>query len=313
MSAHGIAAPRRLSAPRRPSSVQPRSSQRREPRAGEVGLGQVAVDEAHGAQVRVLEVGLAQDAALEDDLLDPRGGERREVDAAVAQHDVAQRALGPQQAGHAATARARHARIEPPRASTLARLTCRARRRRRRGRSSRRAAEVDPRQRDLARSAARWPRARPPRRRRAAPGDHESPFSTALGASRARRLELVGQPGRLGGDRSAGVRGTTRDREPPRAANARRLRDPALRIDPIAEARRHWEARWEAEPVAARWRRSRRSCAPSRSCMARLNDLLRPHGLTFPRYEALMLLSSRARARCRWARSASASRSTARR
>jgi DNA-binding MarR family transcriptional regulator len=25
--------------------------------------------------------------------------------------------------------------------------------------------------------------------------------------------------------------------------------------------------------------------------MARLNDLLRPHGLTFPRYEALMLLS----------------------
>ena len=63
MSAHGIAAPRRASAPRRPSSVQPRSSQRAQPRAREVGLGQVAVDEAHRAQLGVLEVGLAQDAA----------------------------------------------------------------------------------------------------------------------------------------------------------------------------------------------------------------------------------------------------------
>ena len=50
MSAHGIAAPRRLAAPRRPSRVQPRSSQRGEPRAREVGLGQIAVDEAHCAQ-----------------------------------------------------------------------------------------------------------------------------------------------------------------------------------------------------------------------------------------------------------------------
>ena len=63
-----------------------------------------------------------------------------------------------------------------------------------------------------------------------------------------------------------------------------------LRIDPIAEARRHWEARWDVEP----------SCAMAavtsimraqQVLMARLNELLRPHGLTFPRYEALMLLS----------------------
>ena len=47
--------------------------------------------------------------------------------------------------------------------------------------------------------------------------------------------------------------------------------------------------------------------------MARLNDLLRPHGLTFPRYEALMLLFFTRAARSRWARSASGCRSTARR
>ncbi len=63
-----------------------------------------------------------------------------------------------------------------------------------------------------------------------------------------------------------------------------------LRIDPIAEARRHWEARWEADPS--------RAMAAVTSIMraqqillARLNDVLRPFGLTFPRYEALMLLS----------------------
>jgi DNA-binding MarR family transcriptional regulator len=65
---------------------------------------------------------------------------------------------------------------------------------------------------------------------------------------------------------------------------------PPLRIDPIAEARRHWTARWGEEPA--------RPMAAVTSIMraqqvliARLNDLLRPHGLTFPRYEALMLLS----------------------
>jgi DNA-binding MarR family transcriptional regulator len=63
-----------------------------------------------------------------------------------------------------------------------------------------------------------------------------------------------------------------------------------LRIDPIAEARRHWTERWGEEPA--------RPMAAVTSIMraqqvllARLNDLLRPLGLTFPRYEALMLLS----------------------
>jgi DNA-binding MarR family transcriptional regulator len=63
-----------------------------------------------------------------------------------------------------------------------------------------------------------------------------------------------------------------------------------LRIDPVAEARRHWEERWGPEPS--------RPMAAVTSIMraqqvllARLNEVVRPHGLTFPRYEALMLLS----------------------
>jgi DNA-binding MarR family transcriptional regulator len=63
-----------------------------------------------------------------------------------------------------------------------------------------------------------------------------------------------------------------------------------LRIDPVAEARRHWEDRYGAEPS--------RPMAAVTSIMraqqvllARLNELLRPHGLTFPRFEALVLLS----------------------
>ena len=63
-----------------------------------------------------------------------------------------------------------------------------------------------------------------------------------------------------------------------------------LRIDPVAEARRHWQERWGPEPA--------RPMAAITSIMraqqillARLNELVRSHGLTFPRYEALMLLS----------------------
>jgi DNA-binding MarR family transcriptional regulator len=63
-----------------------------------------------------------------------------------------------------------------------------------------------------------------------------------------------------------------------------------LAIDPIAEARRHWAERWGEEPA--------RPMAAITSIMraqqillARLNELLGPLGLTFPRYEALMLLS----------------------
>lgn len=63
-----------------------------------------------------------------------------------------------------------------------------------------------------------------------------------------------------------------------------------LRFDPVAEARRHWEARWEAEPSRAMAAVTSIMRA-QQVLMARLNELLRPHGLTFPRYEALMLLS----------------------
>jgi DNA-binding MarR family transcriptional regulator len=63
-----------------------------------------------------------------------------------------------------------------------------------------------------------------------------------------------------------------------------------LRIDPVAEARRHWQERWGDEPA--------RPMAAVTSIMraqqvllARLNELVKPYGLTFPRYEALVLLS----------------------
>jgi DNA-binding MarR family transcriptional regulator len=63
-----------------------------------------------------------------------------------------------------------------------------------------------------------------------------------------------------------------------------------LRIDPIAEARRHWTERWGDEP--ARPMAAVTSIMRAQQVlMARLNDMLRPYGLTFPRYEALMLLS----------------------
>jgi DNA-binding MarR family transcriptional regulator len=64
----------------------------------------------------------------------------------------------------------------------------------------------------------------------------------------------------------------------------------ALRIDPVAEARRHWTERWGPEP--ARPMAAVTSIMRAQQVlMARLNELLRPLGLTFPRYEALMLLS----------------------
>jgi DNA-binding MarR family transcriptional regulator len=66
-------------------------------------------------------------------------------------------------------------------------------------------------------------------------------------------------------------------------------RMPDRPFDPIAEARRQWVAHWGEGP------------APSMSAvtavmrvqqilMTRLNGLLKPYGLTFPRYEALMIL-----------------------
>jgi DNA-binding MarR family transcriptional regulator len=62
-----------------------------------------------------------------------------------------------------------------------------------------------------------------------------------------------------------------------------------LSFDPIAEARRQWDAHWgpAATPSMAAVTSIMRA---QQIIMARLNELLDPLDLTFPRYEALMLL-----------------------
>jgi DNA-binding MarR family transcriptional regulator len=65
--------------------------------------------------------------------------------------------------------------------------------------------------------------------------------------------------------------------------------DTERRIDLVAEARRQWESRWGSEPslpMAAVTSIMR----VQQLLMAELNTLLKPLDLTFPRYEALMLL-----------------------
>ena len=62
-----------------------------------------------------------------------------------------------------------------------------------------------------------------------------------------------------------------------------------LKFDPIAEAARQWDENWGSEATASM------SAVTSimraeQILMARLNGLLAPFDLTFPRYEALMLL-----------------------
>ncbi len=59
--------------------------------------------------------------------------------------------------------------------------------------------------------------------------------------------------------------------------------------DPIAEARRQWVERWGTSPAPAVTAVASIMRA-QQILMARLNDLLKPYDLTFPRYEALMLL-----------------------
>src|SRR5262249_52495153 len=59
--------------------------------------------------------------------------------------------------------------------------------------------------------------------------------------------------------------------------------------DPIAEARRQWVAHWGEEPAPSMAAVTSIMRA-QQILMARLNALLKPFGLTFPRYEALMLL-----------------------
>jgi len=62
-----------------------------------------------------------------------------------------------------------------------------------------------------------------------------------------------------------------------------------LNFDPIAEARRQWDAKWgsEATPSMAAVTSIMRA---QQIAMGRLNSLLEPFDLTFPRYEALMVL-----------------------
>jgi DNA-binding MarR family transcriptional regulator len=62
-----------------------------------------------------------------------------------------------------------------------------------------------------------------------------------------------------------------------------------LSFDPIAEARRQWDLHWGPEATASMAAVTSIMRA-QQIVMARLNELLGPLGLTFPRYEALMLL-----------------------
>lgn len=60
-------------------------------------------------------------------------------------------------------------------------------------------------------------------------------------------------------------------------------------FDPIAEAARHWSERYGDDAVPAMHAVTSLMRA-QQILMTRLNDVLRPLELTFPRYEALMLL-----------------------
>jgi DNA-binding MarR family transcriptional regulator len=62
-----------------------------------------------------------------------------------------------------------------------------------------------------------------------------------------------------------------------------------LPFDPIEEARRHWEERW-TKAAATEMVAVTSIMRVHQILMARLNEVLEPYELTFPRYEALMLL-----------------------
>lgn len=65
--------------------------------------------------------------------------------------------------------------------------------------------------------------------------------------------------------------------------------DAPLSFDPIAEAGRQWASRWGDETVAP-MTAATSIMRVQQILLARLNAALEPYGLTFPRYEALMLL-----------------------
>jgi DNA-binding MarR family transcriptional regulator len=66
------------------------------------------------------------------------------------------------------------------------------------------------------------------------------------------------------------------------------MTDPAS-FDPLAEARRQWTSHWGSGPTPAMAAVTSIMRA-QQILMSRLNLALKPFGLTFPRYEALMLL-----------------------
>ena len=61
-----------------------------------------------------------------------------------------------------------------------------------------------------------------------------------------------------------------------------------LPFDPIEEAARQWAQRWDATP---HMRAVTSVMRVQQLMIALLDDLLKPHGLTFARYEALVLLT----------------------
>jgi DNA-binding MarR family transcriptional regulator len=64
---------------------------------------------------------------------------------------------------------------------------------------------------------------------------------------------------------------------------------PPLRFDPIDEAGRQWRAHWPDAPLAAMMAVTS-IMRVQQVLLGRLNEALEPFGLTFARYEALMLL-----------------------
>jgi DNA-binding MarR family transcriptional regulator len=64
---------------------------------------------------------------------------------------------------------------------------------------------------------------------------------------------------------------------------------PPLPFDPIAEGKAQWEKHWGPDAVSAMGAVTSIMRA-QQILLGRLNASLRPFGLTFPRYEALMLL-----------------------
>jgi DNA-binding MarR family transcriptional regulator len=62
-----------------------------------------------------------------------------------------------------------------------------------------------------------------------------------------------------------------------------------LEFDPIEEAGRQWEKHWGPEPVAP-MKAVTSMMRVQQMWLARLNEAVKPYGLSFARYEALMLL-----------------------